>query len=158
MQPLRAETRSRVGRVGLLPFDSPGQHQCKTCSGRAGVLDVWSTCACPDCQTARTRDVGTLISTISTNNENYYWKHKKSGIYEFSKDPNEVPLALAVLTACLQREARNIDSHDLAKVASLASITIHVQGICNEGCKPQNIDCSAAIQLARQELARRSYE
>ncbi len=138
-----------------LPSDSPGQHRCKTCRRMDAVLNVWPTCSCPVCTIMRNHDVGTLTSIISSKNGHSYWKHKKGAFYEFDEDPNEVALALAVLTASLQREVQKVDGHTLAKVTSLMNVTIHVQGPCDEPCKPKSIDCGTAIQLARQELARR---
>jgi hypothetical protein len=103
----------------------------------------------------RNRDVSTLVGFISSKNGHCYPKFRAFGVYSFSEDPDEALLALAVLTARLQHEVQKVDGHDLAKVASLTSVTIHVQGPCDEPCKPKNIDCGTAIQLARQELARR---
>jgi hypothetical protein len=147
-------------RTISLPSGSPGLHRCKSCGRTGWPLEVWKDCYCPDCQRFRGYDIGTLVSTISTKNGSYYRKHKGTynGVfldYEFTENPNEAPLALAVLTERLREAAGDLGEHDLERVTSLTSVTIHVQGPCNEPCRAKDLDCSTAIQLARQALLSR---
>ena len=141
--------------VESLPSDSPSRHQCTKCRKLCSVMDVWPTCQCPNCRTFRSHDVRTLVSIVTSKNGRYYSKSRHSGIYEFTADYNEVPLALAVLTERLKNDVHRLDDNDLAEVASIPNITIHVQGPCDAPCEPKNVDSSAVIQMARQEMAKR---
>jgi len=138
-----------------LPSSLPGRHRCKNCNHYSDPANVWQSCNCKYCNQFRDADVSTLVSIISNKNGAYYSKSKRAGVYEFYEDPNEVPVALAVLTQHLKNDLSKFTEKELENIASISNVTIHVQAACDEGCKAQDVDCVAAIQLARQELARR---
>jgi hypothetical protein len=148
--------RSHQWKVETLPSSHPLEHWCPVCHRSGPIFELWRTCACPKCKEVRAQSVATLVDTISRKNGRSHWKSRDGGAYRFHEDPTEVPLGLAVLTDRLKREARNIDRDELKRVTTLSSVIIHIQRACDEGCKQENIDCSVAVQLARQELERRN--
>jgi len=118
-------------------------------------MNVWPTCNCPACTRIRSSDVSGLVDIILTKNNTEYRKGGPPHVYEFSEDPNEVPLALTVLSDRLERDVDSLGEDALAKVASIPNVIIHVQGPCDEPPQPEHLDCSAIIQKARQEIERR---
>ena len=144
----------------FVPANDPARHHCSTC-GRYGpsVLELWPSCGCPVCARLRRARVGDLVERLSSANGKTYEKTRyQGGVYRYTEDPSEAATALAVLTHRLEHDIEAIDDVVLALVAQLGLVFINVEHACNSPTVREQVDCSQAIQLARQELVRRNGE
>ncbi len=129
---------------------------CNRCGTRSETVEDWKTCPCSDCSNLRRKSVSELVNVIAHKHGTSYYKTRRDGgVYVFTEDPHEVPLAVDALTHKLEKEAGELDVRLLANVASIRYLVIAVQGACDESAKNTTVDTSTAVQFARQELAKR---